>query len=235
MAKQQHGRKTIYLPESLALALSAHPEINFTRICQAAIEAAVEIAESSPQPVVTVPDVSSTTSALVNEFSKTESALRSSRSMLEKIARLAAAKANMVVLTEKEAEIYKQILKMGIDQFVFRTRKEAIEEYKVEIAKEAIRRKLQKSRLRKSRSEKTDETSLVAKEPESNQPIQSPEQEETKRCTDCGDSSDVACAKCGAPLCWVCWTGNDLDAPAKELCQKCQQPPAETPLVAKLS
>lgn len=209
--KKSYGRKTIYLPEQLAKALEGHPEINFTRICQAALEAAVGLTPG--------PSDSGTTSTLTSELTKAESALRSSRGALEKIARLAAAQAGMIVLTEKEAETYNKILDISISQFVFRTRKEAVEEYKAEMEREAVRRR--KRKAEKLTSSSSTETTLVATNTQSNQ---QPESEKpTARCVDCGDTADIACSKCNAPLCWTCWAGNDLEGPATELCRKCQQ------------
>lgn len=210
--KKSYGRKTIYLPEQLAKALEGHPEVNFTRICQAALEVAVGIIPS--------PQDSSTTSAITSELTKTESALRSSRGALEKIARLAAAQAGMVVLTPKEVETYNKILDIGVSQFVFRTRKEAVEEYKAEMERQAALRRKRKAEKLSSSSLQT-ETTLVANNPQLNQQPES--EKSTERCVDCGDTPDIACTRCGAPLCWTCWAGSDLEGPATELCRKCQQ------------
>ena len=185
-----HTKKTIYLAGPLSEALRKRPDINFTRVCQMALESA---AGMSPAPSQPSPE-------MVGEIERIEGLARNSRSTLEKIARLAAFQAGMIVLTEKEAETYRNILDIGIGQFIHRTKRDAIEAYKAELEKQRVAKQL----ARKSKAEKLNVPTEIVK------------------CVDCGVPSDVPCSRCKAPLCWVCWTGNtDLEEPARELCQKC--------------
>jgi len=195
-----HTKKTIYLAAPLAEALRKQPEINFTKICQMALESAAGIGPASAQP----------SPEMVSNIERIENLVRNSKSALEKIARIAASQAGMVVLTDDEAEIYKSILDIGISQFVYRTKRDAVEAYKAEQEKQRLeKQRVAKQRAQKPRSEKNKAETL-------NAPPEAP------KCVDCGAPSDIPCSGCSAPLCWVCWTGNpDLEGPAKELCQQC--------------
>jgi hypothetical protein len=188
MAKN-YTKKTIYVAGPLADALRKRPDIDFTRICQEALKAAAGLSPASSQP----------SPEMVSEIARVEGLAHDTRITLQKIARLAASQGGMIVLTGKESETYKQILDIGINQFVHKTKKEAIEEYRVE---------LEKQRLSRKRSRKSKAANLAPKP-------------STARCVDCDDPYDVPCSKCGAPLCWSCWAGKDLEAPATELCQRC--------------
>jgi hypothetical protein len=186
---KNYTKKTIYLAGPLADALRKRPDINFTRICQVALESAAGLSPAPEQP----------SPNMVNEIARFEGLIRNSQSAMEKIARIAASQAGMVVLTENDAEVYKKILDIGINQFIHRTKRDAVEAYKVELERQRQARR----KARKSRAEK------LAAPPE------------VARCVDCGEPSDIACSRCGSPLCWVCWTGTDLEGPANEMCQRC--------------
>ena len=184
-----HTKKTIYLAGPLAEALRKRPDINFTRICQMALESAAGLSSAPAQP----------SPEMVSELERIESLARNSRLTLEKIAKLAAYQAGMVVLTEKEAETYQKILGVGIGAFIHRTKQDAVTAYKAELEKLRIA----KQHARKNKADKINTPPEIAK------------------CVDCGEPSDVQCARCGAPLCWICWTGTDLESQATELCQQC--------------
>lgn len=184
-----YTKKTIYLAGPLAEALRKRPDINFTKICQMALESAAGLSSAPAQP----------SPEMVGEIERIETMARNSRSTLEKIAKLAAYQAGMVTLTEKEAETYRQILNIGIGAFVHRTKRDAVEAYKAELEKQRISKQL----ARKNRAEKLNAPPEVV------------------RCVDCNDPSDVRCSRCDSPLCWLCWTGTDLDGTPTELCQQC--------------
>ena len=167
-----HTKKTIYLAGPLADALRKRPDLDFTRICQEALKYATGLSTS---PIQNAPEA------------------------VGEIARLAASQAGMIVLTEQEAETYRQILDIGINQFVHRMKRDAVEAYKAELEKQ----KLAKQRTRRNKAEKLNAAPEII------------------RCVDCGDASDVPCSRCGTPLCWNCWAGKDLEAPATEMCQRC--------------
>lgn len=184
-----HTKKTIYLAGPLADALRKRPDLDFTRICQEALKYATGLSTS---PIQNAPEA-------VGEIARFEDMVRNARASLQKIARLAASQAGMIVLTEEESETYRQILDIGINQFIHRTKKDAVEAYKAELEKQRVSKK----QARKNKAEK-----LIAKP-------------EAAKCVDCNDPSDVPCRGCGAPLCWTCWAGKDLEAPATEMCQRC--------------
>ena len=184
-----HTKKTIYLAGPLAEALRKRPDLDFTRICQEALKYATGLSTS---PIQNAPEA-------VGEIARFEDMVRNARASLQKIARLAASQAGMIVLTEQEAETYRQILDIGINQFVHRMKRDAVEAYKAELDKQ----KLAKQRTRRNKAEKLNAAPEII------------------RCVDCGDASDVPCSICGTPLCWNCWAGKDLEAPATEMCQRC--------------
>jgi hypothetical protein len=185
-----HTKKTIYLAGPLAEALRKRPDLDFTRICQEALKYATGL---STMPIQNTPEV-------VGEIARFEDMVQNTRTTLQKIARLAASQAGMVVLTEEESETYRQILDIGINQFIHRTKKEAVEAHKAELEKQKLAKQKAK---KKNKAEKLNE------------------HEEPVRCVDCNDPFDVPCRGCGAPLCWTCWAGKNPDAQATEMCQKC--------------
>ena len=131
---------------------------------------------------------------LITELSSTQEELRVLKVAMEGIARKAAKQAGMVVLSESEARTFREFFgdAATIGSFVQRTRREAVEGYK-----EAINKKRQET-LQKNKAAVLQSV-----------------------CVACGDTDDVACAKCGAPLCWLCWTGNDPSGDAVQLCPSC--------------
>jgi len=198
--KSQH-HKSVYISTQLKKALQEHPKVNVGQVCKVALEAATGLIPTA--------ESSSPAELMSTKLLEAESRLRSNISTFEKIARLAATNANMVVMTPEEAEAYQEIVSGGIKKFVARTQKEAIQEYKSARARR---------RHRKNKAQGLAEPSAPPPEHES-KPDSAP------LCADCGDLADVTCKTCGAPLCWICWTGPDIDAPARETCQKCSDPP----------
>jgi hypothetical protein len=199
--------KSIYIPHKIAEKLKERPDINISRVCRAAIEKACAVDESSDD-----------STALLAKLSDTETELRSLRSAVEAMARRMAKQADMVVLSDEEMKTYKEILDTGIDSFVFRTKKEAVEEFKKEQRKKRKKRKPKKakSKARKLAS-KTEETQKVKEL--TSQVMVDPQ----PSCVGCGDSGDTVCDKCGASLCWSCWTGDSPDdgLTAVRLCPTC--------------
>jgi hypothetical protein len=219
MSERRHHR-SVYIPAPLDAALNEHPEINVSQVCKVALEVATGLIKT---PEAESPgELSGTMSSKLSDI---EGRLRTNISTLEKIARLAAIQANMIILTEEEAKTYRQILDVGVAQFIFRTKRDAIEEYKIELAKSAPPRKRRnKAEKLTTRNKKpTDAPPVTSTDQETQQAI--PEQKEKApqpaTCVDCGDKQDIVCRVCGAPLCWICWTGPNVDAPARETCQRC--------------
>jgi hypothetical protein len=216
MANRHH--RSVYIPAPLDKALLEHPEINVSQVCKVALEVAtglIQTQEATPPGELT--------STMSGKLSDIEAQLRTSVSTLEKIARLAAVQAGMVVLTQEEAAAYRGILEVGIKQFILRTKQEAIEEYK----QEQIRTRKKKSKAKNlvdpapSPAPGSLSPATVNQQQEKED---APEQRDGLKitCTDCGDQADVRCQLCDTPLCWTCWTGPDIDAPALELCQLCR-------------
>lgn len=133
---------------------------------------------------------------LITELSSTQEELRSIKVAMEGIARRAAKQAGMVVLSEAEAKTFRELVgnSATIESFVQRTRRKAVEDYK-----EAINKKRQETLQKNKTAVKLQSVCVV-----------------------CGDTDDVACGKCGAPLCWLCWTGDDPSGVAVELCPNCE-------------
>lgn len=216
MANRHH--RSVYIPAPLDKALLEHPEINVSQVCKVALEVAtglIQTQEATPPGELT--------STMSGKLSDIEAQLRTSVSTLEKIARLAAVQAGMVVLTQEEAAAYRGILEVGIKQFILRTKQEAIEEYK----QEQIRTRKKKSKA-KNLVDPTPSPAPGSLSPatvnQQQEKEDAPEQRDGLKitCTDCGDQADVRCQLCDTPLCWTCWTGPDIDAPALELCQLCR-------------
>lgn len=219
MPQKRHHR-SVYIPAPLDEALNKHPEINVSQVCKVALEMAaglIKTPETQPPG-----ELSGTMSSKLSEI---EGKLRTNVSTLEKIARLAAMQANMVVLTEEEAKTYHQILDIGIAQFVFRTKRDAVEEYKQELARSnpprKHRSKTEKLAPRPKQPQDTPSATDSVQEIQQAAPEQKEETPQPTTCVDCGDKQDIVCKVCSAPLCWICWTGPDVDAPARETCQRC--------------
>ena len=204
MTRQHH--KSVYLSAPLRKALQERPDINVAQVCKVALEAATGLVTD---PGAAAPANLSTT--ITRKLADTESQLRTATSTLEKIAKLTAREVDMHVLTKEEAEVYKDILKVGVKQFVTRTKQEAVEAYKEEQRRVHARKRKNKA-------------AGLAPNPAPPMPEHESNPQEVQLCTDCGDLADVACLICGKPLCWTCWTGPDLDAPARETCTKCSEP-----------
>jgi hypothetical protein len=215
MAKKSGRHKSVYLPEELAKKLEGRSDINFSRVCRAALEQACSSDEERE----------TSEAAALASLSKAEEELRTIRSAMEGIARRAARQAGMVVLTGDEAETYNSILETGINSFILKTKKEGVEEYKEEIQKKkrATIKKTQSKAARLARHKDADETSdpeVVQRTHELTEEVMA---DPSSNCVDCGDAADVHCKNCGKPLCWSCWTGDSPDEglTAVQLCSNC--------------
>lgn len=220
MTNRHH--RSVYIPAPLEKALLKHPEINVSQVCKVALEVATGLIQTTD---ATPPG--ELTSTMSGKLSDIEAQLRTNISTLEKIARLAAVQAGMVVLTQEEAEAYRDILDVGIKQFILRTKQDAIEEHKQEQAQERTRAQKKKNKA-KNLADPTPRPAPDSLSPatvnQQQEKEDAPEQRDSLKitCTDCGDQADVRCQLCDTPLCWTCWTGPDIDAPALELCQLCR-------------
>jgi len=131
---------------------------------------------------------------LVADISSVKNELRSLKEAVEGIARKAASQAGMVVLSAEEAKLFREITgdTATINAFVMKTKREAVEEYK-----QKINEKRQETLLKNREQKNLESTCMV-----------------------CGDPEDVPCVTCGAPLCWLCWTGED-PSNATQRCPEC--------------
>jgi len=217
------GRRTsIWIPEELDDLLKKNPVV-INRVCRAALKKACQ--PDSDQ------DTPADTAAITTELSKVEEKNRTMTKALEGIARRAAKQADMVVLTEKEAELFKEVLDTSLEQFVLKIRREAVEEY----IKDRTRKKemLSKSKSKAAQIESVEvETTIETSSQPHQSSIGADRIEElsqqvvadpTSTCV-CGDKADTVCSGCGRPLCWICWTGHDNDEEdAVTLCPQCQR------------
>lgn len=137
---------------------------------------------------------------LITELSSTQEELYSLKTAMEAIARRAAKQAKMTVLSEEESKLFRELIgdSATIESFIQKTRRRALEDYKQEINNK------RKETLQKNKAAKLQRTCVGVRDGKI-----------------CGDPEDITCSGCGAPLCWLCWTGDDPSGEAVQLCPSC--------------
>jgi len=180
-------RKTIYIPTEIAKKIKQTPNINISRICRDALAKVFDNPEHTKEAL------------MVNDLAAIKNELDATRSALEAVARKAAKQANMTILSEEEAKLFREMVgdAATFQAFVHKTRRKAVEDYK-----RAINEKRQNTLLQKKAADAASKIQSV--------------------CVVCGDPEDVACIDCGRPLCWLCWTGDDPED-ANQRCPACIQ------------
>jgi len=208
--------KSVYLPAEVAAKLKEHPEINFSRVCRAAIEDALDKTGADGLNVGTV----------MKELREREAEVDRLKKVMQGILRHAAGFCDMTILDDKEGKIFREVFEDGtVTGFTRKIRRQVLEEQRAKRRrrrqKSAKKRKDQAARITVEQTETAAPAALATGEaqvatvelPAVSDPI----------CSICQQSTgDVPCERegCTNMICWFCW--GDLADGAK-LCPSCSK------------
>lgn len=229
--------KSIYLPPALADRLRAKEEsINFSRVCQKALERALDETDSEGTSIGEV----------YKKLHQREEEIRTLKAVLQGIVRHAAEKSDMTVLSGKDEEAFREVFEHGVETFKVRLKKEWEQE-----ARAKNRRKRRKKK-RKTASTTSSERAKRLKFDEPTTPateeqiVTMPEKtvaatihtgearvetidlpvSAASICPICNQNTgDVPCEAegCDKLICWFCWGELEEKHPGEpKLCPSCK-------------
>ena len=227
--------KSIYLPPALADRLRAKEEsINFSRVCQKALERALDETDSEGTSIGEV----------YKKLHQREEEIRTLKAVLQGIVRHAAEKSDMTVLSGKDEEAFREVFEHGVETFKVRLKKEW--------EKEARAKKKRKRRRKKKTTTQPSERAkrLKLDEPSDPKPeeniVTTPERTVSATlhtgearvetidlpvsaaaiCPICNQNTgDVPCEAegCDKLICWFCWGELEEKAPGQpKICPSCK-------------
>jgi len=227
--------RSIYIPPALADKLRAKKDkINFSRVCQKALERALDETDNEGTSIGEV----------YKKLHQREEEIRTLKSVLQGIVRHAAEKSDMTVLSGKDEEAFREVFEHGVETFKVRLKKEWEREAK---AKKNRKRR----RKKKSTAQSSDRAKRLAfdqpNEPKPKEEIVTTPEEmvsatlhtgearvETVElpvsaasiCPICNQNTgDVPCeGECNKLICWFCWGELEEKAPGRaKLCPDCRK------------
>jgi rRNA-processing protein FCF1 len=230
--------RSIYLPPPLADRLrEKKTKINFSRVCQKALERALDETD----------DEGTSIGEVYKKLHEREEEIRTLKSVLQGIVRHAAEKSDMTVLSGSDEEAFREVFEHGVETFKVRLKKEWEEEAKA--SKKRKRRKRKKKRTISSENK----AQRLMPEPASDAGVEPAESdiatthEETVSvplhtgearvetielpvsaasiCPICNQNTgDVPCeGECDKLICWFCWGELEEKSPGQpKLCPGCK-------------
>ena len=229
--------KSIYIPEDLAAKLKENSDkINFSRVCRTAVEAALDETAKNGVSIGTV----------LKDLRQREEEIRKLKQMIQGLIRHASTYCDMTVLSEKDAEAYHEVFDKGVDSFIFRIKKEALEASRVKKRRRRPIRKKKKenisSKVSRISFDKTPEPEHENHAEVENRNLQTlpavlhtgeARVETIDRppsnsviCPICNSADgDVPCeGGCERMICWFCWSEMEEKSPGQiKLCPECNE------------
>jgi len=228
--------KSIYLPPALADRLRAKEEsINFSRVCQKALERALDETDNEGTSIGEV----------YKKLHQREEEIRTLKSVLQGIVRHAAEKSDMTVLSGKDEEAFREVFEHGVETFKVRLKKKWEQEAKA-------KKKRKRRRKKKSPTQPSERAKRLAIDQPSQPPLQkqiatTPDEvvsatfhtgearvetielpaSAASICPICNQNTgDVPCeGECDKLICWFCWGELEEKAPGQpKLCPNCKAP-----------
>jgi hypothetical protein len=226
--------KSIYLPPALADKLRAKEEaINFSRVCQKALERALDETDNEGTSIGEV----------YKKLHQREEEIRTLKSVLQGIVRHAAEKSDMTVLSGKDEEAFRDVFEHGVETFKIRLKKKW--------EREAMAKKKRNRRRKKPTTQLSDRAKRLKldepSEPRPDEQIATTPKQETvfvplhtgearvetielpvsadSICPICNQNTgDVPCeGDCDRLICWFCWGELEEKAPGEpKLCNHCK-------------
>lgn len=238
--------KSIYIPPDLADKLRAkEKKINFSRVCQKALERALD---ESDDEGISIGEV-------YKKLHQREEEIRTLKSVLQGIVRHAADKSDMTVLSGKDEEAFREVFEHGVETFKVRLRKEWEQEAR---AKKRRKRRKKKRKITSTSSserakrlqfDQTTETKTkeaIENQRSENEIVTTPDQtvsvafntgeartetielpvSAASICPICKQNTgDVPCESegCEKLICWFCWGELEEKSPGDpKLCPSCR-------------
>lgn len=214
--KGKASHKSIYIPPELGAKLEAHKaagyDINFSRVCRAAIDKALDETDDEGVSVGSV----------MKQLRDREEEIRQLKAVLQGLVRHAASHCGMTVLSEKDEKAFKDVFENGVESFIYQAKKQALEEYKAtQKRKRKQKKKIVENKASRLIIEEIETRPVTTHTGEAREETVDLPPSLNAPCSVCSEKTgDVPCEgdDCSNMVCWYCW--GEMDDP--KLCPECQ-------------